>query len=127
MASNRAEQHEPMDIIFIRELRIDTVIGIYDWERRIRQTISLDLELGADTRQAAASDHIDDTLSYKDVAKRVSAHVSGSEFLLLEALAESVAELLMSEFRVPWLRLRVSKPGAVTGARAVGVLIERRV
>lgn len=114
-----------MDIIFIRELRVDTVIGIYDWERRIRQVVVLDLELGADIRRAAGSDEIDDTLSYKAVAKRVSAFVSDSEFLLLEALAESVAELLIAEFRVPWLRLRVAKPGAVTGARDVGVLIER--
>lgn len=114
-----------MDIIFIRELRVDTVIGIYDWERRIRQTVSLDLELGADIRQAASSDQIDDTLSYKDVAKRVAEFVAGSEFLLLEALAEGVAERIMAEFAVPWLRLRVSKPGAVTGARDVGVMIER--
>ena len=114
-----------MDIIFIRELRVDTVIGIYDWERRIRQTVSINLELGADIHQAAQSDHIEDTLSYKDVAKRLTAYISGSEFLLLESLAEKIAELLQQEFKVPWLRLTLSKPGAVTGARDVGVMIER--
>ena len=116
-----------MDIIFIRELKVDTVIGIYDWERRIRQTVSIDLELGADIRQAAQSDHIDDTLSYKDVAKRLAEFISSSEFLLLESLAESIAQLLQQEFKVPWLQLKLSKPGAVTGARDVGVIIERGV
>ncbi|MDX1604661.1 MAG: dihydroneopterin aldolase [Candidatus Competibacterales bacterium] len=114
-----------MDVIYINDLRVETVIGIYDWERRIRQTVSLDLELGADIRQAAGSDRIDDTLSYKRVAKRVSAFIAESEFLLLEALAEAVAERVRSEFGVPWLRLRIGKPGAVTGAREVGVIIER--
>ena len=114
-----------MDIIFIRELRVDTIIGIYDWERRIRQTVSIDLELGADIRQAAQSDHIEDTLSYKDVAKRLAEFISGSEFLLLESLAAKIAELLQQEFQVPWLRLTLSKPGAVSGARDAGVIIER--
>ena len=114
-----------MDIIFIRELRVATVIGIYDWERRIQQTVVIDIELGADTRHAAQTDRIEDTLSYKDVAKRVSEFVGASEFLLLEALAESVIELIQREFAVPWVRLRVAKPGAVTGARDVGIIIER--
>lgn len=114
-----------MDIIFIRELRIDTVIGIHDWERQIKQTVVLDLELAADIQQAAASDHIDDTLSYQDVADRLTAFVGSSRFQLVEALAEQVAALLRHEFAVPWLRLTVSKPGAIANARAVGVSIER--
>lgn len=125
MTTNQNDGPDSMDIIFIRDLRVATVIGIYDWERRIRQTLSLDLELGADIGKAARSDRIEDTLSYKDVAQRVSQFIAGSEFLLLEALAERVAELVMDEFGVSWLRLSVAKPGAVTGARDVGVIIER--
>ncbi len=116
-----------MDIIFINELRIDTVIGIYDWERRITQTISFDLELAADNRRAARSDDIVDTVNYKAVAKRVQAFVAGSQFQLVETLAERVAELIMTEFSIPWLRLKAHKPGALRGARDVGVLIERGV
>jgi len=114
-----------MDKIFIHDLRVDTVIGIYDWERRIRQYVVINLELGADIAQAARSDQIDDTLSYKTVAKRLIEFISSSEFLLLESLAECIAELLQQEFKVPWLRLELSKPGAVTGAREVGLIIER--
>ncbi len=114
-----------MDIIYIHGLRVETVIGIYDWERRIRQTVALDLELGADIAAAAGSDRIDDTLSYKTVAKRVRAFIAASEFQLLEALAEAVAELILTEFQVTWLRLKIGKPGAVTGADEVGVIIER--
>ena len=114
-----------MDIIFLRDLRISTVIGIYDWERRIRQTVSLDLEMGADIRKAAASDAIEDTLNYKAVAKRVIAFVEESQFQLVETLAERVAELVLREFQIPWLRLRLNKTGAVRGARDVGVIIER--
>jgi dihydroneopterin aldolase len=114
-----------MDTIFLRDLRIDTVIGIYDWERRIRQTVSLDLEMSADMRKAAASDAIEDTLNYKAVAKRVISFVEESQFQLVETLAERVAELVLNEFQVPWLRLRLNKTGAVRGARDVGVIIER--
>lgn len=114
-----------MDIIFIRDLRIETTIGIYDWERRIKQTVALDLELGADIRQAAASDAIDHTLNYKAVAKRLIQFVGDSQFLLIETLAEGIAVLLMTEFQVPWLRLTLAKPGAINGSREVGVIIER--
>jgi 7,8-dihydroneopterin aldolase/epimerase/oxygenase len=114
-----------MDIIFLRDLRIETVIGIYDWERRIKQTVSLDLEMGADIRKAAASDHIDDTLNYKAVAKRLIEFVGASEYQLVETLAERIAELVLGEFQVPWLRLTVNKTGAVRGARDVGIVIER--
>ena len=114
-----------MDIIFLRDLRIETIIGIYDWERRIKQTVSLDLEMGADIRKAAASDHIDDTLNYKAVAKRLIEFVGASEYQLVETLAERIAELVLGEFNVPWLRLTVNKTGAVRGARDVGIVIER--
>jgi dihydroneopterin aldolase len=114
-----------MDIIFLRDLRIETIIGIYDWERRIKQTVSLDLEMGADIRKAAASDRIDDTLNYKAVAKRLIEFVGASEYQLVETLAERIAELVLGEFQVPWLRLTVNKTGAVRGARDVGIVIER--
>ena len=114
-----------MDIIFIRDLRIETVIGIYGWEREIKQIVSIDLEIGADIRAAAQSDNIDNTLSYKTVAKRLIEFVGASEFLLVETLAERIAEIVLTEFQAPWLRLTLSKPGAVRGARDVGVIIER--
>ena len=114
-----------MDIIFIQQLRVDTVIGIYDWERRIRQTVVFDLEMGADVAAAAATDQIDDTLNYKAVAKAVIAFVEGSEFQLVETLAERVAALIRDEFAVPWVRVNLNKAGAVTGSQGVGVIIER--
>ena len=114
-----------MDIIFLRDLRIDTIIGIYDWERSTRQTVSLDLEMATDIRKAAATDHIDDTLNYKAVAKRLIAFVSESEFQLVETLAERICEIVLNEFNVPWVRLTLNKGGAVRGAKGVGILIER--
>ncbi len=114
-----------MDIIFLRDLRIETVIGIFDWEREIKQTVVLDLEMGTDAARAAASDHIDDALDYKAVAKRLIAFVEESEFQLVETLAERCASIVLEEFGVPWLRLTLNKIGAVRGARDVGVTIER--
>lgn len=114
-----------MDIVFIRELRIDTVIGIYDWEREIKQTVILDLEMGADVAKAAVSDHIDDTLDYKAVAKRLVEFVEQSKFQLVETLAERCASIIREEFGVPWVRLTLNKAGAVSSARDVGVIIER--
>lgn len=114
-----------MDIIYLHDLRIDTVIGVFDWERQVKQTLILDLDMGSDIRRAAVSDDLADTLNYKAVAKRVIDFVEHSEFQLVETLAERVAELILSEFGVPWLRLRLNKQGAVRGARDVGVVIER--
>ena len=114
-----------MDIIFLRDLRIETVIGIYDWEREIKQAVVLDLEMATDIRKAAASDTIEDTLDYKSVAKRLIAFVEESSFQLVETLAERCAEIVLDEFDVPWLRLTLNKQGAVRGARDVGVIIER--
>ena len=114
-----------MDIIYLSDLRIETIIGIFDWERKVKQTISLDIEMATDIRQAAASDHIDDTLDYKAVAKRLIDFVGNSEFQLVETLAERIAEIILNEFQVPWVRLRLNKRGAIRGARDVGVIIER--
>ncbi len=114
-----------MDIVFINDLRTETIIGIYDWERKVKQTISLDLEMGTDIRKSAATDTIEDTLNYKAVAKQLIAFVGDSEYLLVETLAEKIAEIVLSEFSVPWLKLTVHKPGAVRGSRDVGVIIER--
>ena len=113
------------DIVYIRDLRIDTTIGIYDWEREVRQTVSLDLEMATDIAAAAATDDIRHALNYKAVAKRIIAHVESSGCLLVERLAEEIASLVLAEFPVPWLRLRLSKPGALRGAQDVGILIER--
>lgn len=114
-----------MDIVYIRDYKIETVIGMFQWERRIKQTLCLDLEMAWDIRPAAASDAIRDALDYRAVAVRLKEHVETAEFHLVETLAESIWDILRDEFHVPWLRLRVSKPGAVRGAFDVGVLIER--
>ncbi len=114
-----------MDIVYIRDLKIQTVIGIFDWERAIKQTVSLDLEMATDIRRAAATDSIDDALNYKAVAKRIIGFVENSDFQLVETMAEQVAQIVLEEFSVPWLRLRLSKPGAVRGSKDVGVIIER--
>ncbi len=114
-----------MDNVFIEGLEIDALIGIYDWERRIRQTLVFDLEMGFDNRRPAATDDIADTLNYKAVSKRLMEFVRASEFGLVETLAERCAQIVLDEFGVQWLRLKLSKPGAVRGARAVGVVIER--
>ena len=116
-----------MDIVFIEDLRIETVIGIYDWERKIKQVVALDLEMAFDNRKPAASDRIEDTLDYKAVSKRLIAFVESSHFELVETLAERCAEIVQHEFGVAWLLLKLSKPGAVTGSKAVGVRIERGV
>ncbi len=114
-----------MDIIFLRDLRVETVIGIWEWERKIRQTVSIDLEMSTDIRKAAASDSVADTLDYKSVAKRIQAFVGDSSFQLVETLAEKIAAIVIDEFGVTRVRVRVNKPGAIRGAKDVGVLIER--
>ncbi len=114
-----------MDHIFLHDLKVETIVGIWDWERKIRQTVSIDLEIGADIRRAAASDDIDDTLNYKLVAKRVQDFVGDSSFQLVETLAERIAEVILDDFDVPWVEVRVNKPGAIRGARDVGVKIRR--
>ncbi len=118
-------ERENSDTIFLHELRVETVVGIWHWERQIRQTVSIDLEMGGDMRRAAESDRIEATLNYKAVAKRVQEFVADSSFQLVETLAEKIASLVLDEFDVPWIRVRVSKPGAIRGARDVGVVIFR--
>ena len=113
------------DKVFIEGLEIETLIGIYDWERRIRQTLVFDIEMAFDNRIPAASDDIALTLNYKDVSKRLIDYVGQSGFGLVETLAERCAEIILSEFNVSQVRLKLSKPGAVRGAQAVGVVIER--
>jgi|SRR5690554_6034705 dihydroneopterin aldolase len=116
-----------MDIVYIRDLRIDTIIGIYDWERQVKQTVSLDLEMATDIRKAAATDDIEYAVNYKSVSKRLIAYVETRNALLVESLAEEIAAIVLEEYNVPWLRLRLSKPGAVRGARDVGLIIERGI
>ena len=116
-----------MDIIYLNDLRIETVIGIYDWERKIKQKVRIDLQMGADIRRAASSDNIDDTLNYKSVAKRLIQFVGDSEFQLVETLAERIAEIVINEFDIPWVRVKLNKPGAIRYASDVGVIIERGV
>ena len=114
-----------MDIVFIHELKIKTTIGVFDWERQIKQMVSLDLEMACDINKAAASDKLEDALDYKRISKRIIEFVEGSSFELVERLAERVANIVLHEFGVPWLRLTLSKPGALRGAKDVGIRIER--
>jgi dihydroneopterin aldolase len=114
-----------MDKIFINALKSEAIIGIYDWERQVKQTVVIDIQLSADIRKAALTDSIDDTLNYKGVAKRVLAFVEASSFHLVETLVEHVAMLILEEFGVEWVALTLSKPGAVRGSRDVGVMLER--
>ena len=114
-----------MDIIYIHELEIETVIGIYDWERKQKQIVSIDLEMATDIRISTEIDSIERALDYKAIAKRLIDFVEGSKFFLVETLAEQISHLVLSEFDVPWLKLRLGKPGAVRGSRDVGVIIER--
>ena len=114
-----------MDKIFIHALKTETIVGIFDWERQVKQTVLMDIEFSADIRKAAISDSIDDTLNYKAVAKRVLAFVEESSFHLVETLAEHVAMLVLEEFGVSWMSLSLSKPGAIRSSRDVGVTLER--
>lgn len=114
-----------MDKLFIRELRIDTEIGVYEWEHNIKQPITLDIELNTDVRKAASTDNIAQATDYKLIVDRVSEFVTSKHFKLVETVAEGVAELLQKEFGASWVRLRISKLHAIKPARDVGVIIER--
>ena len=114
-----------MDKIFIHALKTETIVGIFDWERQVKQTVVMDIEFSADIRKAATSDSIDDTLNYKGVAKRVLAFVDESSFHLVETLAEHIAMLILEEFGVSWVSITLSKPGAIRSSRDVGVMLER--
>ena len=114
-----------MDKIFIHALKTETIIGIFDWERQVKQTVVVDIEISADVRKAALSDSIGDTLNYRRVAKRVLAFVEASRCQLVETLSEQIAMLILEEFEVAGVRIALSKPGAVRGSKEVGVIVER--
>lgn len=114
-----------MDLIYIRNLRADCIIGVFEWERRVRQTVAIDLDLAADVARAAHTDRLQDTIDYKAIAKRLMEFVGASQFQLVETLAERVAEIVLREFAVTWVRVRINKKGALRQATDVGVVIER--
>ncbi|MCK4229659.1 bifunctional dihydroneopterin aldolase/7,8-dihydroneopterin epimerase [Enterobacter asburiae] len=114
-----------MDIVFIEQLSVITTIGVYDWEQTIEQKLVFDIEMGWDNRKSAKSDDVNDCLSYADISETVINHLEGQRFALVERVAEEVAELLLKKFNSPWVRIKLSKPGAVARAANVGVIIER--
>jgi len=114
-----------MDTIFLRDLEINATIGIFEWEKRIKQKVRIDLEMATDIAKAAATDSIEDTLDYKAISKRIIQFVEDSSYELIETLIEKIAEIILNEFNVPWVRVTLSKPGAVRGSRDVGIVIER--
>ena len=115
-----------MDTIFVSGLTTECIIGIWDWERRVRQKVVVDIEMAADIRRAARTDSIEDTLDYKKVSKRLLQFIGESQFQLVETLTERIAELVIREFDVAWVRVRLNKQGAIRGSRDVGIQIERR-
>lgn len=115
-----------MDKIFLSSLTVECIVGIWEWERRVKQTVIVDLEMAADIRKAAASDRIEDTIDYKRVSKRLQAFIGESQFHLVETLTERIAQLVVTEFGVSWVKVRLNKQGALRGARDVGIEIERR-
>lgn len=116
-----------MDIIFINDLRVDTVIGVWEWERRIRQTLVMHVEMGVDISFAGETDDLSKTVDYKAVNDRVRSFTSKSEFKLVETLAEKISEIILKEFGVRWLKLTISKQGVLDDVKDVGIIIERGV
>ena len=114
-----------MDRIFLSEMKIETTVGIWEWEKRIKQQVIIDIEMSADIKKAAATDQIEDTLNYKAVAKSVRKLVEESSFQLVETMAEKISELVIGEHNVSWVRIKVNKPGAIRGSKGVGIIIER--
>ena len=114
-----------MDKIFISDLKIEAIIGIYDWERETKQTVSIDLEMATDIKKAAASDNIEDTINYKAISKHLIEFVSNSSYNLVETLAEEIASIVINTFGLPWVKVTLHKPGALRGATDVGIIIER--
>ncbi|OCA54664.1 bifunctional dihydroneopterin aldolase/7,8-dihydroneopterin epimerase [Photorhabdus namnaonensis] len=115
-----------MDIVFIEELVVITTIGVYDWEQTIKQKLVFDIEMGWDNKRASSSDNVEYCLDYAKVSEEIISHVENQNFALVERVAEEVADLLLKRFNAPWVRIKVSKPGAVAQARQVGVIIERK-
>jgi 7,8-dihydroneopterin aldolase/epimerase/oxygenase len=115
-----------MDKIFITGLTVECIVGVWEWERQVKQALVIDIEMAIDIRKAAASDHLDDTVDYKKVSKRLQSFIGESQFQLVETLTERIAEILVKEFQAPWARVKLNKQGALRGARDVGIIIERR-
>ncbi|PHM29010.1 bifunctional dihydroneopterin aldolase/7,8-dihydroneopterin epimerase [Xenorhabdus budapestensis] len=115
-----------MDIVFIEQLSIITTIGVYDWEQTIKQKLVFDIEMGWDNKRAASSDDVEHCLDYAKVSETVIWHVENQRFALVERVAEEVADILLNQFNAPWVKVKVTKPGAVAQAKSVGVVIERR-
>lgn len=114
-----------MDTVFIEQLSVITIIGVYDWEQQIKQTLLLDIEMGHDNQPAAQADDVSLTLDYDQISRTITQYIENGHFLLVERVAEEVAQLIQTQFAVPWVRVKVSKPGAVSNAKNVGVIIER--
>jgi dihydroneopterin aldolase len=114
-----------MDIIFLRELKIDTLIGVYEWEKRVPQTLQFDLEIALPSSLACQTDNIDDALNYADIVRRIQSELASRHFSLLEALAEHIAQILLNEFKAPWVKISVAKLQAIRGSKMVGICIER--
>jgi dihydroneopterin aldolase len=114
------------DKIFLTALSTECIVGIWDWERQVKQTVVIDLEIACDIRKAALSDHIDDTVDYKQVSKRLLGFIGESQYQLVETLTENIARIVITEFSVPWVRVRLNKQGAIRNSRDVGIVIERR-
>jgi dihydroneopterin aldolase len=117
---------QPSDVVFLRGLAIETTIGFFEWERHVKQTVVLDLEIPVDCARAAGSDDVKDTVDYKSIAKRCIGFVGEAKFNLVETLAHKLALTLLEEFDIAWIRISLNKPGAIRGSRDVGVTIERR-
>jgi len=114
-----------MDIIFLRELKIDTLIGVYEWEKRVPQTLQIDLEIALPSSLACQTDNIDDALNYADIVRDIQKALASRHYILLEALAESIAQILIEDFKAPWVKVSVAKLQAIRGSRMVGISIER--
>jgi dihydroneopterin aldolase len=114
-----------MDKIFLTGLNVDCIVGVWEWERQVKQTVVLDIEMASDIRTAAASERLEDTIDYKRVSKRLQSFVGDSQFQLVETLTERVAEIIVREFGVSWVKVKLNKQGALRGATDVGIIIER--
>ena len=114
-----------MDIIFLRELKVETLIGVYEWERRVPQTLQIDLEIALPSSRACETDDINDALNYADIVRDIQRALNSRHFNLLEALAEQIAQMLLNDFKSPWVKVSVAKLNAIRGSRMVGISIER--
>lgn len=114
-----------MDIIFLRELKVETLIGVYEWEKRVPQTLQLDMEIALPNTRACQSDDIRDALDYSEIVRHIQSALSKHHFNLLEALAERIAQILLADFNVPWVKVSVAKLNAIRDSRMVGISIER--